>query len=390
VNTFSAKGYPVFWLDWRLYYSMVVDEYSDGDNGDGFVYDVQTKVSYPKFMTPSFSYMVSLSRGIWDSTAAEYDSSKLCIIDFPVLKAHSWAGSTIAIKNWIGVMTTAYSSQRYGGFNQMHDNYLFGSYALTAKIFAACYPKLTIVDAAWTTKTGPINLDQVENTKAIAASIDPVAASWYCAKYILTPIALSPYNTNPDQIGGDYNENLGYWAEFLSASAGFVCTMDSTEISVFGRGLIMDYDEDGVNDAIDNCPLIANPDQQNSDNDIFGDECDNCPDSTNGDQMNSDNDSHGDVCDNCPYVDNENQDDSDGDGVGDACDAICGDANGDMEVNVGDAVFIINYVFKGGAAPDPICEGDANSDDDVNVGDAVFLISYVFKGGQAPPDDCCL
>ena len=36
-------------------------------------------------------------------------------IDFPVLKAHSWSGATIAIKNWVGVLTTAYADERYGG-----------------------------------------------------------------------------------------------------------------------------------------------------------------------------------------------------------------------------------------------------------------------------------
>jgi hypothetical protein len=61
-----------------------------------------------------------------------------------------------------------------------------------------------------------------------------------------------------------------------------------------------------------------------------------------------------------------------------------GDANGDGSVNVGDAVFLISYVFKGGSAPDPIETGDANCDGSTNVGDAVYLISYIFKGG-APP-----
>ncbi len=34
---------------------------------------------------------------------------------------------------------------------------------------------------------------------------------------------------------------------------------------------------------------------------------------------------------------------------------VCGDANGDNQVNVGDAVFLINYVFKGGPGPDSGC-----------------------------------
>ncbi len=64
----------------------------------------------------------------------------------------------------------------------------------------------------------------------------------------------------------------------------------------------------------------------------------------------------------------------------------CGDANRDELINVADAVYIINYVFKGGPAPDPVEYGDANCDGAVNVGDGVYLINYVFKGGPRP---CC-
>jgi hypothetical protein len=67
----------------------------------------------------------------------------------------------------------------------------------------------------------------------------------------------------------------------------------------------------------------------------------------------------------------------------------CGDANSDGTVNVGDAVFLINYVFKGGAAPTPGCVGDANGDENANVGDAVYLINFVFKGGPGPAAGCC-
>jgi len=71
------------------------------------------------------------------------------------------------------------------------------------------------------------------------------------------------------------------------------------------------------------------------------------------------------------------------------CDCIPGDANNDGTVNVADAVYLIAFVFKGGAPPSPyrICSGDANCDCSCNVGDAVYVISYVFKGG-APPCDC--
>lgn len=72
--------------------------------------------------------------------------------------------------------------------------------------------------------------------------------------------------------------------------------------------------------------------------------------------------------------------------ITESCCLKAGDANGDNDANIGDAVYLINYVFKGGPAPHCLPEGDANCDGGVNVGDAVYIISYVFKGG---PEPCC-
>jgi len=65
-------------------------------------------------------------------------------------------------------------------------------------------------------------------------------------------------------------------------------------------------------------------------------------------------------------------------------DYMPGDANGDWRVNIGDAVFLINYIFKGGAEPDPLDVGDANCDGGIDIGDVVHLVNYIFKGGPAP------
>ncbi|WP_444995301.1 fibronectin type III domain-containing protein [Aliikangiella sp. IMCC44359] len=121
-----------------------------------------------------------------------------------------------------------------------------------------------------------------------------------------------------------------------------------------------DFDRDGIINDIDNCPLIPNPDQLDSDNDNVGDACDNfndditdndfdkdgvlndvdnCPVTPNADQLDTDGDGIGDACDapvgsdndydddnvlddvdNCPAIPNTDQLDSDGDGIGDACD----------------------------------------------------------------------
>jgi len=72
-------------------------------------------------------------------------------------------------------------------------------------------------------------------------------------------------------------------------------------------------------------------------------------------------------------------------------DCICfpGDANGDGLVNVGDAVFVITFVFRGGGPPIPygLCSGDSQGDCFCNVGDAVYIINWVFRDG--PPTVTC-
>lgn len=63
---------------------------------------------------------------------------------------------------------------------------------------------------------------------------------------------------------------------------------------------------------------------------------------------------------------------------------VCGDVNADRTTSVSDAIFLINHLFKGGPAPNPMASGDVNNDGKVNVGDVVYLISYLFKGGPEP------
>jgi len=63
-----------------------------------------------------------------------------------------------------------------------------------------------------------------------------------------------------------------------------------------------------------------------------------------------------------------------------------GDANNDGAKNIGDAVYIVNYIFKGGPAPNPLELGDFNCDGAINIGDAIRQVNYLFKFG---PVACC-
>jgi hypothetical protein len=302
VSTFQAKGYPVCCMDWSGMWDDVASEYSEGDYNDGYVYQTDTKISYPKFRSPSGSHYISLHHGVWDSLSAAYDYSRLCIVDFPVLKAHGLAGATIAVKNWVGTLTTAHAVERYGDWNSMHNTYFFGAYALVARVLAVTYPKLTIVDAAWTTTYGPSNLSWVQETKMLAASTDPVAVSWYTAKFILSPIARYPHQTNPDLTGGTYSNILSRWTGFLSDSAGLACTKDSSRITAYDRRLINPDGDANADGSVDLGDVVYTL------NYLFKDGPTPFP------------------------VDKA-------------------DANCDGKVDLGDAIYVLNYLFKGGQPP---------------------------------------
>jgi hypothetical protein len=65
--------------------------------------------------------------------------------------------------------------------------------------------------------------------------------------------------------------------------------------------------------------------------------------------------------------------------------AARGDVNGDCRIDVVDVVFLLNYIFIGGPAPNPLCVGDANrSGGDPDSDDALYLISYMFLYGPPP------
>jgi hypothetical protein len=65
-----------------------------------------------------------------------------------------------------------------------------------------------------------------------------------------------------------------------------------------------------------------------------------------------------------------------------------GDINGDGNIDVGDVILLVNYLFRSGPSPSPLVRGDVNGDCQVDVGDVVYLINYLFKGGSQPVKGC--
>lgn len=64
----------------------------------------------------------------------------------------------------------------------------------------------------------------------------------------------------------------------------------------------------------------------------------------------------------------------------------CGDVDMSGDVNILDIIFLIEYKFKEGTAPDDLSLADVNNDGDVNILDIIDIIDFKFKNGG--PLDC--
>ncbi|MBT97477.1 MAG: hypothetical protein CL902_02480, partial [Dehalococcoidia bacterium] len=125
------------------------------------------------------------------------------------------------------------------------------------------------------------------------------------------------------------NNDVAMEAE--GAKKGDVCDTDDDNDGLLDELTGGSVCDTGGSGCIDNCPLKANPDQTDTDDDGVGDSCD----------LDDDGDGVADYEDNCPLDANADQADGDDDGVGQACDVCplfaedgdgCADTDGCAEV----------------------------------------------------------
>jgi len=221
-QAFAGEGYHVCISDWRGIREDFVDDYDDGDNGDGYVMlDADSsseeqgheRLSYPKFQVNcnGMSLRVSMRNGIWNGSS--WDNDRLKMINMPVLKEHDAAGATIAVKNYLGFITTG-GSNRWISPGYLHcwllstatadggtcTSYTQGYGLIGRQMARIRRADLDILDAIWVNPCSNTNQHaSAKRQDVLMASRDPFALDYYASEYVLGPLI--------QQYGGEcYND----------------------------------------------------------------------------------------------------------------------------------------------------------------------------------------
>ena len=212
---------------------------------------------------------------------------------------------------------------------------------------------------------------------ALVTNVDPTIEAPACPALVQdgTPISLSFATSDPTDVvtcavvgvlpvGATLNAEtcVVAWTPNYAQASGPAPSMTiraldgdggSAEASVSCAVIHRDADDDGVPDADDNCPSVANADQANNDGDAEGDVCD----------LDDDNDGSEDIADNCPWIANAGQENNDGDAQGDVCDDD--DDNDGVDDGADNCALVAN---AGQENNDGDAQGDVCDDDDDNDG----------------------
>jgi hypothetical protein len=153
-----------------------------------------------------------------------------------------------------------------------------------------------------------------------------------------------PRHRNVEQIDSD-GDGVGDACDDDDGDGAFLAAQDPPIAALAGQH--------AIGAPADNCPIIANPDQVDTDGDAVGDAC----------EIDDDADGVDDDLDNCPRAANPNQNDVDGDGAGDVCDP---DIDGDGIDNDEDRCRFLHSTDNTDSDADG--DGDACDGDDDNDG----------------------
>jgi hypothetical protein len=70
---------------------------------------------------------------------------------------------------------------------------------------------------------------------------------------------------------------------------------------------------------------------------------------------------------------------------------VRGNIHGQGDIDISDAVSVLNYLFLGSEAPPCLNAADGDGSGSIVLTDAIYLLDFLFLGGPAPPSpypDC--
>lgn len=204
------------------------------------------------------------------------------------------------VNNDFGLLFEANSGP--GTPNEVHGNAIFGNAAGLDATVVAAPPAIDATDNWWGAVNGPSD----GGGSTATGSGDSVTA-----KVLFTPFASAPPLCTPCQVNADCSDGLGCNGIETCDTATATCqpgteplcvgqcltgaciepfgicqplpdgsmcdaggSCDTCQGGVCMLGAGADEDSDGICDVLDNCPLVANPDQSDVDSDGLGDVCD--------------------------------------------------------------------------------------------------------------------
>jgi len=241
VDSFGSSHHISTYL-WDTITTRRVTEYSEGDEEDGYVIDTMrssrtgTMVSYPKFKT-KFGTFISFKQGIWDPRAKTYNSSRVKVINMPVLKSHLVFGVTGCVKHYMGVCSDKLT-ERLGA--STHST--VGTGGMGTEMVGTRFPTLNIIDAIWINANpgeGPRTpYDVAIQTNVIAGGTDPVALDYWAAKHILLQASHNRGYSNTTSIDPDSlaQRSFGQWLKLSMNEinrAGYQTTDDENQMNVY-------------------------------------------------------------------------------------------------------------------------------------------------------------
>ncbi|MHC5111568.1 MAG: DUF362 domain-containing protein [Planctomycetota bacterium] len=264
VVMFQNQGFNVSHYDWTARRTTQVTEYDAGNMNDGYVvlpYDPQFggRVSYPKFRSASGHYL-SLREGIWDPGTSTYDRTRMKFINVPVLKSHhATYGATAAVKNYMGVVTTALSTNSHSAMG----NGLLGSLIADIRLadlnlLDAIWINANPYDGPWTTYGGATRRDE------LVAGVDPVALDIWAVSNILIPAFVDngysppwPYpSADPENPSSSFRNYLDNSMAYL-LEAGYEVTNQKADIDVYSWNGAGDFNGDSDVDAEDYAEFVT-------------------------------------------------------------------------------------------------------------------------------------